>query len=177
MGDGRGADVDEAWLKPERFHEVQQQLAILGALGRLSARHTAVAERAEQRAELALRPAPLRRIDAEALRGAPDERGAAELLTGGNERIPQVGAHDALERRLEVDEALERPEPILGPTLVAVGVSREAQPVALGVRPPILTPDVVLDDPPILRHRAGHEDVRGHAEAGDAPPLRLVPRT
>ena len=67
------------------------------------------------------------------------------------------------------------PEIVNEPAALAVVIGGVAQPVALVVLAPVLAGDVVLDDPVVLPRRAGHEDLRRDPEAGDVPPLRLVP--
>ena len=76
---------------------------------------------------------------------------------------------------IQQHQALQCSEPIVEPAMLAVVGRRVAQPVALTVLAPILAGDVVLNDPALLRRRAGQEHLGRHPKAGDTAPLRLVP--
>ena len=175
MGEDGGPHVGERRLHLERLEVVEQQLRILGPIVRTAAADHPVAELGEKGTELAVDPAPGRGAALEAVLEPAEEAGAAEKLTGRAVRRAEIGIHERVERALELDEALERAKPVVDTAALVVPGGREAEPVALAMLAPILTGDLVLHDPAPLGRRPGQEDLDRDAEAGDAPPLRLVP--
>ena len=175
MRDDRRPVVGEARLEAQRLEEVQEQLGVLGALGRRSATHVLVPVLPEEDAQLVVGPPPQRRSGGTALCDLGHDHRPAQLLAGGQVGVAQADVDDLGQRRIGPERLLERAEPVLGAAALGVVARRETEPVALGMVVPVLAGDVVLDDPALLGRRPGEEHLGRDAESGDRAPLRLVP--
>ena len=176
MRDDRGSIVGEAGLHLERLEEVDEELGIFRPSSRRPATDVRVAVLAEQDPQLLLGPSALGRSDGLALRDLAKHHGPAQLLPRREVGVAQVGVDDLGEGRMLLDDALEAAEPVVDAPPLGVVACGEAEPVALGVVPPVLAGNPVLDDPALLGARPGNEHGRGNLEAGRGAPLRLVPR-
>ncbi len=135
----------------------------------------AVAEVPQQGALLALQPGAGHRSGRPALPHLPQEARPGQVPVGGLVGVAEVGPDEGLERGIDLDQPLQDPDPVLDPPSIAVVVGHEPEPVPLAVIAPILTLDVVLDDPSPLGVRLIEEHGGGNAEPGHGPPGGLVP--
>ncbi len=175
MRQRRGPNVGEGRFEPERLEVVEEQLGVLGALVRRPAPHGPIAERREDRPNLAIQPAALDRPRRISAADPVQERRASQVGAGSDPRLAYAGPRERVERRVELDEPLERPDPVVEPAVLAVVGRRVAQPVELAVLVPVLVADVVVDDPAFLGGWPGEPDLGRHPEASHVAPLGLVP--